>query len=36
MHSVEHGNLSCNHKEADTKIILHAKDASITHDRITI
>ena len=37
MHSVEYGNLSCNHEEADTKIILHAKDASImTHDRITI
>ena len=36
MHSVECENLSCNHEEADTRIILHAKNASITHDRIII
>ena len=36
IHSVEHENLNCNHEEADTRIILHAKDASITHDCIII
>ena len=34
MHSVEYENLSCNHEEADTRIILRVKDASLTHDRI--
>ena len=36
MHPVEYENLSSNHEQADTRIILHAKDASITHDRIII
>ena len=36
MHSIEYENLSCNHEKADTRIIFHAKDASITDDRIII